>query len=356
MGNTVFERWEEQPGRPYERWMAYKFLAGLSLAVLIFCLVGIFALLRHRRELFKAKNRIIILLILSMMTLIELVHYTLSLRSKYNILFVITQEYLKTGAFLYVISFYLKQAISYIAEDEDNKYSKLIKWSLGTFYFLLFVIMVVWAVLHLTYLFGDLPCRDWTWLAYRSTTMLLVITIIIIGVVVQRTVIKKTKDTYFKEVNLTVSLDSGDSKEDHLKGRKHLDHSELGKYPLTSSLGRRKDAIHKSLKNMWIWFFMIIFVSAFDVAYVIFWRLNTKAEFWYEYTNNDKTNAILFVGARLISSFMPIIPITYALIGKQLIMVLCCCCCTRIKNRNATEYDSKDYSDFGSSTKTFEYR
>jgi len=192
---------------------------------------------------------------------------------------VITQEYLKTGAFLYVISFYLKQAISYIVEEEENKYSRAIKWTLGTFYILLFILMVVWAVLHLTYLFGDAPCRDWTWLAYRSTTMLLVITIIFIGVIVQKTVIKKTRDTYFKEVNLTVSQDSDNFQATPLQGKRNLGHSELGKYPLTSSLGRRKDAIRKSLKNMWICFFMIIFVSTFDVAYVIFWRLNITAEF-----------------------------------------------------------------------------
>jgi hypothetical protein len=258
--------------------MANKVLAGLAFIVLIFCVIGITALYRHRHHLFQVKSRMFILSILSVMTFFLLVHYTVGLRSKYAILFVLVQEFMKTGAFLYVILFYLRQAINYSLEEQGAKYTKRIKMTLLIFYILLFIMMVIWGIMHITNLIDKKPCRDWTWMVYRGATMVLVIAIIIIGIIVQKTVITKTKSMYYEDANLTVSHNSDKMREIPLHAEKQHSNSERNKYPLTSSLARRKEAIQSSLKNMWICFFMIIFVSTFDVIYVVFWRLNKSAD------------------------------------------------------------------------------
>ena len=82
---------------------------------------------------------------------------------------------------------------------------------------------------------------------------------------------------------------------------------------------QRHDLINKSLRLMWIWFVVIVFIWVFDVAYNLFWHFNPKFKGWGKFTGNTVWNAWIFLFMRVISLFLPFFPIVYTFLGWKLI-------------------------------------
>lgn len=228
-----------------------KVLASISIAMFSFLMLCMFVLWKYREELFQVRSRLFICGLLSVELLFVMIHYSLGLPSTYSIVFVIIQEYFKISAFLYVIFFYLKQAINYTEEDRGRKFIKGMKFSFIIFIALLAVTLSIWAILRATHLIHDLPCRDWTWLLYRSLALIMVVTVIFVGLFVQRRVIHKT-DRLVASNNTSI-INSIDEIEKEYSDKILPSTDKLaGKFYLTSSFQRRKKAIQKTLKHMWI--------------------------------------------------------------------------------------------------------
>lgn len=86
-----------------------------------------------------------------------MIHYTLGLPPYVNIAFVIIQEYFKISAFLYVVFYYIKQAVHYTAEEGGYRMVKTIGICLLLFDIALATTLTTWAVLRLTDVFDSLP-------------------------------------------------------------------------------------------------------------------------------------------------------------------------------------------------------
>lgn len=290
-----------------------KVLAVASIILFLFWSLAIFTLWRYRQEMFQVKSRLFVWTLIAIKLFFLMVHYSLGLPPYINIAFVIIQEYFKISAFLYVVFYYIKQAVNYTAEEGGIRMVKTIGICLLVFDFALAATLTTWAVLRLTDVFDTLPWRDLIWLAYRSVTLLLIISVVTVGVVIQRKVMKKSNEL---------------------------------KMSLNATNIQRKEFIVKSLKQMWISFSMILFVSCFDVAYNAYWQVKAKPQNCADYTNNDLLNAFMFLAARSISLLLPFFPVMHCFIGRELLTVLLCCCCRKFKKKKHQEfYESKTYSD-----------
>lgn len=290
-----------------------KVLSVSAIILFFFCSLAIFTLWKYRQEMFQSRSRIFIWALVAIKLFFVMLHYTLGLSSYINIVFVIIQEFFKISAFLCVVFYYIKQAFDYTKEDNGSTLIKVVKIFLIWFDIALAITLTVWAVLRLTNVIDAEPWRDITWLLYRSVTLVLIIAIIIIGIVIQRKVMKKS-------TTLRMSLNC------------------------SSTL--RKEFTINSLRQMWISFAMILFVCCFDVAYNIYWTVKVNPMDCMNYTDNDTINAFIFLIARSISLLLPFFPIMHCFIGWQLLTVLLCCCCRRFRNRKQQEfYGSKASSD-----------
>lgn len=323
--------------------MMNKVLASIAIAQFTFLILCIFVLVRYREQLFQVRSRLLIWSLLGIELFFVVVHYTLGLPSDYAIVFVIIQEYFKISTFLYVIFFYLKQAMNYSEEEKGKIFIKYMKIAIVVFAFVLAVTLFVWAVLRVTRLITDQPWRDWTWLLYRSVTLLLVVTIIFVGLYVQKKV-KLKSDGIVESIDDRLSSmdvsDSDEAPELYVRCNERTEKEITGKFYLTSSFNRKQLAITKTLRHMWICFSMIIFICVFDVAYNLYWRININADNWSMYTNNDLTNAIIFVVSRFISLLLPFFPVIYAFMGWEFMGAVLCCCCRRVSNSPYTNLDT----------------
>lgn len=183
--------------------------------------------------------------------------------------------------------------------------------------------MMVWIILRLIKTITRDPCRDLVWLVIRSITTILIITIIGVGVSVQSTVYK-AHSAHYNDIPMSSngSLISHSDFDDQDILREHSDQKkkdEVGKYYLTSSIIRDREAIRKSLKTMWTCFLIIIFVFTLDVAYNIFWIASSSDKTCDEYIEDDLGNAIIFIIVRSISLWAWVYPILHSLLGPQII-------------------------------------
>lgn len=124
------------------------------------------------------------------------VHYTLGLPSDYNIVFVIIQEFFKISSFVYVVYFYLKHAVNYTEENRGSQFVQVMKIFLAFFVLVLGITLFIWVVLRVVSVIKGDPCRDWTWLIYRSVTLVLICTVVTVGIIVQQKVKQKTKEKF----------------------------------------------------------------------------------------------------------------------------------------------------------------
>ena len=166
------------------------------MLLFIFWTICCISLWKYKEQLFQVKSRIIILSLLGIEFFFVMSHYSLGLPSEYAIIFVIIQEFFKISAFLYCIFFYLKQAIDFTDEERGRKFIKILKITLSLFWIIAGIVLFIWAILRISKFITEYPCKDKTWLMYRIITLILVISTITAGVIIQRRVTLRTVNLY----------------------------------------------------------------------------------------------------------------------------------------------------------------
>lgn len=214
----------------------------LGILMLIFDIVAIIAIVKHREYLFQVRSRLLICGLYAALLFIVSLHYALSLDSNLSIFFVIIQEFLKISVFWYVVFFYIKNAFDFSVENSRH-FVKILKISMIVFLILFGLALVFWMIFRWTKVIIISPWKDDVWMIYRIITLILIVWIILSGVIVQQKVLKKA-DALIQEA----SSPKMDFDEFQSLNMKDSSSNDVGKYYITSSVIRRKHAIVDSLK------------------------------------------------------------------------------------------------------------
>ena len=214
----------------------------LGILMLIFDIVAIIAIVKHREYLFQVRSRLLICGLYGALLFIVSLHYALSLDSNLSIFFVIIQEFLKISVFWYVVFFYIKNAFDFSVENSRH-FVKILKISMIAFLILFGLALVFWMIFRWTKVIIISPWKDDVWMIYRIITLILIVWIILSGVIVQQKVLKKA-DALIQEAS-SPKIDFDEFQSLNMKDSSSYD---AGKYYITSSVIRRKHAIVDSLK------------------------------------------------------------------------------------------------------------
>lgn len=326
MGNGLFSNCQTQTHYTTERWIINKLLVCINLILALINIWIMIVVYLQREMIFQVRSKILIWSLWLLQTLTVSLHYGANFNMDTKTIFVIAQEFIKIWIFMYAVYFYLKHAIDFTIQN-GKKYIFWIKLSIMTFLTLLSLTMLTWVILRETKVITTYSWRDYVWLIFRLITTILIITIIIVGIKVQKTVERKfstesLKNDLMKSTDSLINPSNSEAENSHGRFAKPTNNV-AGKYYLTSSAIRNREAIKKSLHQMWFWFSVIIFVCILDLAYNIFWITKNKDIRWDDFVHDsDVANAIIFLVIRSISLSWWIPAILFWLIRCSSVMAI----------------------------------